>query len=133
MTAQIVYHNSSGNSIDMDTNDLTWEWIMENKIINHKSNKAASIVHDTNRVYRVFLWSCVLSQADTSELDGYIRPAAAPTYDSGYPKIVWTKDTVPTTETVLGAITKASGGMFSSITDAQNRVTITFVERYKAA
>lgn len=109
----------------MASNNLTVTYDFGQKGVKQKSNKT-SVVHDPNRVRRVFEWTCILSRANMDTLDGYIRPAAAPTYDATYPKIVWTKDG-STTENVIGMII---GCKHSMAADAKYWVTITFLERY---
>ena len=128
MTAQIVYHHSNGATIDFDTTSLPTDYDFGPKQSAHKNNKGDTVINDPNRVHRIFTCNAVLNTADLVELDGYARPATAPTISNAYPKIVWTMDDVPTTKTILCTIVgfhhdNKSNGFFN--------VQVTFKERYK--
>jgi hypothetical protein len=125
LTDTIVYDNAAAAQVSMPTENLTVTYDFGTKTVKQKTNKT-STVRDPNRVRRVFEWSTLLSRADMDELDGYIRPASAPTYDATYPRIVWTKDGA-TSENVIGMII---GCVFSMGADAQYWARITFLERF---
>ena len=102
MVDTVVYHNSNGATVSMATENLREDFDFHGKTVKGKTNKT-SVVRDKNRVLRVFTWSALISRADKTELTGYVAPAAAPTYDATYPKIVVTWDGA-TTENIIGMI-----------------------------
>lgn len=90
ITYQVIYeHDVAEAHIDFTTNNLKITWMFPDKTVHRATGGAAGEgkVIDLNKTYRVFSGSSTLTALNFIEMDTQIRPAAAPDYNTVYPRL----------------------------------------------
>lgn len=82
----VVYTHANGESIDIFVNKPQVEIFTPGKEISRQPNKVG-IVIDPNQGFRVLTCNAFFTAAEIVQLEGYMLPASAPTYDGTYPNV----------------------------------------------
>ena len=82
----VVYTHANGESIDIFANRPQVEIFTPGKEISRQPNKVG-IVIDPNQGFRVLTCTAKFDAAEIVQLEGYMLPASAPTYDGTYPNV----------------------------------------------